>query len=297
MPLSADLQKLVLLIQDPTERAAQEKRLLELEEGGLRQSDYDRKMDEGKRERERLEAELRTQITNNQQWWDRNKKTFDDTVATLEQTERERDELKAKVNSSVNNNSGTNGNGAVDPAQLKSLVEAEFAGRKYVSVAEVETVTKRIAGEIAAQEREKFFKETLPASTEFTMAMNDLQFSHRDEFGKPLDRTAFSKFITEQKLQVGTADDLKKAHDSFVFKERQEATFAKMRAEIEKDVKSKHNVPGTGATPSPSELGPLQQRLQKAQGMPEIIFDDSVKPGSGALAAAAAAELRAEGKG
>lgn len=299
MPLSQDLANLVNLIQDPTQKAAMESRLVALEEGGLRQADYDRKMNEGKASLAATKTQYDSEHQNWEQWYNRQKTTFDTTVTELENTQRERDELKAKVDSAVRTAGSGNGNGngaaaQVDQTQLKSLVESELSGRKYVSATEVEATVKKVADGLLQQEREKFFKETLPASTEFTLAMQDVQWRHRDEFGKPLDRNAFSKYITENKIQVDGSKSMNDAYERFTDAQRREKELEKIREDIRKDERSKLNLPGTGAVPT-SELGHMQQRLQgQKEGMPEILFKDNVSTRE--LAAAAANELRGEGK-
>lgn len=299
MPLTTELEGLLALITDTTQREAMRKTLTEMHEGQLRQSDYDRVMNESKKETERLQAEAKASIQRNQEWWNKNNDTHEETLKILEQTERERDDLRGKIEAAAKNatGNGTGNNGTgIDEARLKTYLENEFSGRKFVSAVEAESAAKKYVDGVLENERKRFFSETLPATTNFNMSMVDIQFRHRDEFGKPLDRVALAKFITDNKLDVSTADNLNKAYDGFVSQARMDKKIEEIKVQAEKDAKTKFSVPGTGAAPAP-ELGHLQQRLQSKDGLPEIIFNDAVKPGSGQLAAAAAAELRSEGKG
>jgi hypothetical protein len=115
--------------------------------------------------------------------------------------------------------------------------------------------------------------------------MNELQFRNRDEFGKALDTAAFSKFLTDNKL----TDDPLKGYEQFTSAARTEKSNAKLveetRKKAEEEFNSKHNLPGSGATPS-SELGPIQARQLNAN------KQDESRP-AWVLASEA---LRAEGK-
>lgn len=258
----------------------------ELIDRGLRQSDYDRNMNEWKKKVE----EADTKIATWQEWYNRNNPIFETTVQENERLKNENTELNDKIKTATTQVAPPVNGQAIDQAQLTSLVEDRLKGRGYVSQTEVTQIAKQEAEKLAQSAQDRFFKETLPASIEFQSTILDLQFQHRDEFGKPLDRGAFGKFMKDNQMT-----DPVKAYEQFVSAARTEK---KITSEVDQRVKdelSKRNVPGTMAQPSPQELGPLQQKIGKKE-LPEVVYDESIRPGDSRLAAAAASELRSEGK-
>lgn len=288
-----DLANLIGFIQDEADRKSAIS-LLEkyepLRAGYLRQQDYDRNMDGWKAKVK--EADDKINIW--QDWYNRNNPIFETTVQENERLKTENTDLQGKIKTATEHATPpTNGNGSgqpIDQVQLSNLVEERLKGRGYVSQAEVTKIAQEEAQKLANTAQDRFFKETLPASIEFQSTILDLQFQHRDEFGKPLDRGAFAKFMKENQMT-----DPVKAYEQFVSETR---TAKHIKTEVDKQVKdelSKHNVPGTMAQPSPQELGPMQLKIGKKD-LPEIVYDESIRPGDNRLAREAAAELRAEGK-
>jgi hypothetical protein len=187
----------------------------------------------------------------------------------------------------------------VDTTELLKRVDEVISARGYVNKAEMQKIydeeAKKMINETvtaqASQMRDNFYKTDIPNFMSFMTTMNDLQFRHRDEFKENLDPKAFSKFMVDEKIE-----DPAKAYERFTSEKRSANEKVKMEAEIrdkvEKDWASKHNLPGSGASPSP-ELGPVQlARMNKISHIPA----NAEAGDSHELAYAAAAELRAEGK-
>lgn len=86
--------------------------------------------------------------------------------------------------------------------------------------------------------------------------------THRAEFGKPLDRDAFEKFVTDQQAAGTKFKDLKQAHDMFVAKDRTDAEVVKRVDEQVKQKTSAATVPGQTQSIG---LSPAQAVLKKAR--------------------------------
>jgi hypothetical protein len=252
-------------------------------EGNLRQSDYDRQLNANKTEFERLKG-LETKAKEWQDWAKVNVPKHEQAVTALAEKERELAELKAK-------NNGGAGGGAGGGEEFKGMsadeimkkVNAEIASKGFISKSDMEAAVKAAAD----AERKQFVEKTFPSTMAWQSAMIDLKFQHRDEFSKPLDDVAFSKFLVEKNIA-----DPKQGYELFVAQDRQTAREAKLKEDWEKDFRSKNNLPGTGAPPAP-EIGPLQMRLQNK---PPVEIPEGTVPGDGRMASLAAQELRAEGK-
>lgn len=254
-------------------------------EGNLRQSDYDRQMNAGKTELERLKG-LEMKAKEWQDWAKDNVPKHEKVVQTLAEKEKELAELKAKAGNNGGGGGGNGGSGGYEglsETEILKKVEAEIATKGYISKADMEVAVKAMADE----RQKQFMENAFPSALAWQNSMIEVQFQHRDEFGKPLNPLEFSKYLVENKIS-----DPKRGYDSYVSAERDKAKEAKMRTEIEADVRSKFNLPGTGAPPAP-EMGPLESRLK---GKPPVDIPDGTAPGDGRMASLAAQELRAEGK-
>jgi len=251
-------------------------------EGNLRQSDYDRQMNANKAELERLKG-LEAKAKDWQDWAKDNVPKHEKVVLTLAEKEKELEELRAKVNGNGGNGGGNGEYSGMSADEIMKKVNAEMASKGYISKADMETAIKAVA----ETERKQFMENTFPSTMAWQNAMIEIQFQHRDEFGKPLDPLAFSKYLVDQKIA-----DPKRGYDLFVAEDRQKQRDTKLKEEWEKDFRSKNNIPGTGAPPAP-EMGPLQLRLQ---GKPPVEIPEGTQPGDGRMASLAAQELRTEGR-
>lgn len=253
-------------------------------EGNLRQADYDRQMNANKTEFERLKA-LEETAKKWDTWAKENVPKHEKLVTDFAAKEKELEEAKAKAAAAGGGNNGGGGEEykGLNADEIMKKVNAEIASKGYISKADMDTAIKAMADD----RQKQFMEQTFPSTMAWTNAMIELQFQHRDEFKKPLDPLAFSKFLVEKKIA-----DPKQGYELFVGEDRSKIHEAKLREEIEKDLRSKMGIPGTGAVPAP-EMGPLQLRLQ---GKPPVDIPEGTMPGDGRMASLAAQELRSEGK-
>lgn len=306
MALTAEQQKvldeLVAHIQDDGERK-QFQALYEKYEpvraGYLRQADYDRNLNSTKAEREREKAEVekaRTDIKKMQAWWD---ETQPKVTKLQEEAKSLRDKNK-ELDDRIKAAAATAGNGdgahLGDQEMITKLVSEALQGRGYVSKEEVDGLVKQAANVIADERQNAFFKETLPGTMEFIMTVQDLQFQHQKEFGTSFDRHEFHKFSKEHEI-----NDPEKAYKEFVAQKRETKKEADMRADIEKDLRSKMGMPGTGVAIEPPVANLVMDALQPkaaaaaavhVPGPPVLATRGDIR----SAALAAAAELRSEGK-
>jgi hypothetical protein len=296
MALKAELEELLATIEDQKVRDEQRKFLEghpQFQEAALRQSDYDRKMNEVKTERQKEQEALqaaRERAEKWQKWSDENVPRHTQLMDEYKKIQKKNEELQeaveaAKAAAAAAGGGGGGGTGGeVDEAKLLAKVEAEVAKRGYVSRDEVMKIATEEAGKLAKAERDSFFKDTLPNVLEWNQKMMDFNWEHRQEFNEQFDRKAFSKFVSENKLE-----DLDKAYGMFVNEKRTEKKIATETEKRVKDELSKRNFPGSGATPSSPDLGPVQLRRAGKDGLPpEATISEA--------AMAAAAEMRQEGK-
>lgn len=292
MPLKAELEELLATIEDQKVRDEQRKFLEghpQFQEAALRQSDYDRKMNEVKTDRQKEQEALqaaRDRAKKMQDWFDENKPRHDQLMEEYKKLVKKNEELEAAVAAAAAGagGGGGTGGGEVDETKLLAKVQEEIGKRGYVSRDDVLKIATEEATKLAKAERDSFFKDTLPNVLEWNQKMMDFNADHREEFGEKFDRKAFSKFVSDNKLE-----DLDKAYGLFVNDKRTEK---KIKDETDKRVKdelSKRNFPGSGAAPSSPEMGPVQLRRAGKDGLPpEATISEA--------AMAAAAEMRSEGK-
>ena len=289
MPLTKALNELLATIEDEKDRGVLREQLekhtplQERFEGNLRQSDYDRMMNSTKAEREKEKLaveEARANAEKWQKWADENVPKHNDLLEKYKTVEQERVALEEKVKAAATTTT-TNGE-QVDANELMKRVDSEINKRGYMTQAEIGKLVNDQARKIADEERNAFFKETLPGVMKYTIQVNQLHFKHRDEFKEPLDFDAFAKFQAEQKIA-----DPEAAYNQFVADKRVEMRVQSAVAAKERELQTKFNLPGTGAPPAP-QLGVLEAR-QRAGNKP---IDENAPAW-----VQAAAELRTEGKG
>ena len=308
MPLSKPMLDLLATIKDEDDRKILAEKFEKYEpiqkrfEGNLRQEDYDRQMNESKKSLEEAVGKAKewqtwadTNVPRHQNLLDEHRRATERNQALEKQVKEANDKLAL---------AGTGGEDMTEE-QLKKVeesVQSRIAGR-IVSKDEVQTIITQELGKvndtvtkIRKEAEDQMNKVTLPAWSAFVKESTRVQFRHRDDFGKPLDEDAFIKFVADGKYE-STSGSMKeafnRAYDDFTREARDKAKEEKMREDIEKDVRSKITIPGSGVSPVP-ELGAVEmmRRNHKEPAVPE-----GAKLGDGSLAAAAAAELRSEGKG
>lgn len=130
-------------------------------------------------------------------------------------------------------------------SHLDTWAERLWTSPKFTEA--VETRAKTLAEQMSKAAEDRAVARGAYLSSEIFEIMD----SHRGEFGKPLDRPAFEKFVTEN---AGKFSSLKAAHDAYVGEER-------VNLRIEKGVKERlaaqqtSEVPGTSLPTSASPLG------------------------------------------
>lgn len=289
MPLSAELEALLNLIQDEKEREAKRKLLTELHENGLRQADYSRKMNELSERQKSYEAERQRLMD----WY---KTANDEYSRTVQELNDAKQKLAALENAqAMTKDAGLGHDSTFDLDYDKLIKEArsELAESKK-KVAELENVVSNInkmlsEGKlITADKFEQEFARRGDAFGAVLLEIIDYQDKHRKEFGTDLDRATL---IAEARNRGG---NLAEAYRAITEKAREEKLRKSIEAEVEakfKEQLKKSNVPY--AESGEPILGPLQARLQKKD---TAIPDDVIADGSGRLASLVAEELRKEGK-
>jgi len=132
---------------------------------------------------------------------------------------------------------------------------------------------------IPAADLAKHRGEVTAAAIKAADDLAQIRESHRSEFGKPLDRDAFEKFVTDQQAAGTRFKDLRAAHDLFVTKERTDAEVNKRVDEQVKQKKSAESVPGQTQSVA---MSPALAVMKKAR--------EAAKGGDGKSNAMAAAE-------
>ena len=288
MVLSAELEKLVTLIQDPAEREARRKELSDLSENGLRQADYSRKMNEFDTTRKAQEDMHKANLA----WFSRANKQYNQLETDLRVAQERAAALESVKADAV-------ASGEQTPAEAAELEKNLAAARKELGdanrkIGELDTTVKTFnqmmtEGKIITAE--KFDEEVNKRGDALGAALLDiidLQSKHQKEYGTDLDR----RLLLEEAQKRG--GNLVQAYEVVTAKSRED----KLRKDIEADVEKRYaekmknsNVPY--AQSGEPVLGPLQQRLQKkGTGIP----DDVEADGSGRLSNLIGGELRAEGK-
>lgn len=264
----------------------------EIVDRGMRQSDYDKKMNLSKSEVEA--AKKRAQEM--QEWYDRNEPLHKKALNDLTSLEEQRKALEEKYNKQAEEFAAlaaSKGGEGVDEVALAAAIKTQVEKFGYVTQEEfnkikTDELQKQVEAsadaKIAAAEK-KLFTETMPGMVMFAMDMGDIAIEHRQEFSERLDRKAFSTFMEENKFQ-----DANKAYSAFVADRRNEKKFNERVAEEVKQKMSGMQVNGngySGDTPGIMERGVLQQKVDEA---------NKTASSTSAAAMAAAAELRTEGK-
>ena len=286
MALNEALEALLKTL--PADVQAEQRKILEkvpsLGEGWLRQSDYDRFLNENKGKLSKYDETM--------EWYRKTKPVHEQLTKDLTEAQERATRLEAEVaakSAEAAAAAAAAGGGNVDAEKVSKAV-MDALGKSIPTKTELAALIADETKKQADAARDKFFKEDVPAALGFQTAMVDVQWKYRDEFGKSLNRIEFAKFMTENKLS-----DPIEAYEKYTEKERREReieTEVKKRTEeAEKKMKAEF-VPGsTGA----QGTGHLQVRIsEKKPG--DALFGQDIELGDNAAAMAAAAELRGEGK-
>jgi multidrug efflux pump subunit AcrA (membrane-fusion protein) len=223
------------------------------------QTDYSRTIQEAKAN----DAKAKALYASNQEWFRTN-------ADTLDRLEAENASFKTKIAELEKARTGAEGAPSADLAKIDTAL-ADM--RKQL--ADTQKALKDSQDEIGKR---------FDAGGMWLMEVEAQAEVYRHEFGRSLDRTAFTKYMNENGIT-----DPKKAMESFAKDDRdakwKEEFKKETRAELEKEIGAK-NVPYATGAPF-NEKGPLQYYMERPATGPQNTKEGAV---------AAAAELAAEGK-
>lgn len=225
-------------------------------------------------------------------WEKRERPKAEKAYADVVRLEQEAVDLRAKADR-IATNRGDIDDTTVDPKKIVENVMEQLAGRtvsqeKMTELMQAEAV--KLSDQIKttlAEERKNFFEQTVPQGLAWQADMMEVMYDHQNEFGKKLDRAAFSTFMQENKMV-----NPKEAYERFAAPTRQENT---IKAEVDRRVNSelaKRNVPGVSSGES-GEPNWLQLKVAGEKGPVEYAPNSEL--GDRSTAMAAAKELREEG--
>lgn len=292
MPLTSELESLIKELEKADPAAAKAQReLLEKHEalqktiqgGVLRQSDYDRKMNEVKGKVDKYDETM--------DWYNKNKPKHDQLLTDynalqFKAAQLEAD-LKLKTAAAASTNNDDPNNPKIDADKLAAAVR-ERIGSDYASKAEMSRIVAEESVKASEEARKQFFEVTFPQSALWISGLVDAQFAYRDEFGKSLPRDEFAKFLKENQIV-----DPMKGYEKFVETLRTEKKITEeTEKRVNEELRKRGNVaefPGSSGSPQP--MGALQVRLAKREEGDPLIPKDA-ELGDGSLAALAAADLR-----
>lgn len=302
MPLRPELKEAIEKTEGMTE--TYRKQLLKtmenapdtLQAGWLRQADYDRTMNEGKESLKKQEEALKTKTAEVDQRaidWNKWKGDADKIVAdnvnrseTLEKSLRERDDKITELSDKLRAGDFSEGSESEMLKEVTTL-RGEIKDLRVASSAS-DGFTKEDAEKMLLEGGNRLAGNIY----DNVFLLMDLNQSHNTEFKELLDRDAFIKFATERSM-VGSQQDLKTAYDLYVQDKRMETKITEARADERQKVESKMQFPLDNDGGQSIVKGPVQTRLeqlgQEAEGL-------GTKMTTAQAAAAAAAELRKEGK-
>jgi hypothetical protein len=311
MALSAELEALISELEKVDPAGAKDQRaLLEkypslqkaTQEQRLRQSDYDKRLNEMKSQVEYGKT-MKNWADENVPKFEQMKKEREEALAAKEKLEAD---LQKKIEEATKSAAAASG---VDPDKLADAVRLKIGG-DFVSKSELAKITsdemkKMVEGEVAGA-RKTFYDVDVPKMAGLNSALTEAQLRFANEFkGEYLDAEAYVAFVAKVGDQFFDKEkgkfDRQKAYDEFVRVKRAEVS---SQAEIEKRAQARADeilkargidggFPGTSGIPTGP--GPLQMRFN-AKAKEDPLFGAPVELGDGSAAAAAAAELHGEGK-
>ncbi len=303
MPLRPELKEAIEKQEGMTD--AYRKQLLktmenapdELQAGWLRQADYDRTMNEGKEKLELQGNELKVKeeaLESKTQEWNKWKgdadKIVKDNVTRADTMQKElatRDEKIVELQDKIRMGDFSEGS---ESEMLKEMTTLRG------EIKDLRTAAANGDGHFTQQQAEKMLLEggnRLAGNIyDNIFLLMDLNQSHNTEFKETLDREKFIEFATERGM-VDTQDKFRSAYDLFVQEKRVEVKIEEARADERTKVESKRNFPLDNDGGQSLGKGPVETRLeqinQEAEGIGSHLTTKQA-------AAAAAAELRKEGK-
>jgi len=302
MPIRPELKEAIEKTEGMTD--AYRKQLLKtmenapdsLQAGWLRQSDYDRTMNEGKEKLNQQDQELKAKeqaLETKTQEWNKWKGDADKIVADnvgradgLQKELTDRDEKIVELEDKIRAgdfSEGSEGEMLKEVTtlrnEIKDLRNAAANGDGFTK-GDAEKMLLEGGNRLAGNIYDNIF------------LLMDLNQNHNTEFKEPLDRDAFIKFATERSM-VGTQEEFKTAYDLYVQDKRIEVKIEDARKDERQKIESKIQFPLDNDGGQSIGKGPVETRLQQMNREAEGV--DS-KLSTKQAASAAAAELRKEGK-
>lgn len=246
--------------------------------GWLRQSDYDKKMNEWKAKEVQPFQEQKTKWL---EWYNSEAKPlFESYSQDIEVRDSRIAELESRIET-----------GNYNPADENSML-TELQTLKQ----QVQTLPQQLEGRYITQEQlAQQSQATLDAWANGLLTLSDLQEEYRESYGKRFDRNAFIGFMRDNGMT-----DFRQAYDSFTGEERRAAWEKQKEAEIEAKFRTS-NPPlassggvGTYAVHNSSNVGPVMARMAGVPPASEMALPPEASTRDAAMAAAEA--LRREGK-
>lgn len=259
-----------------------------LRESMLRQSDYSRKMDELKREREAVQD----RIAHAEQWdgWYRENWVNDALGDGVGATKRELEHIK-KLREAESKlaemQQRIEVGGEVTFDELNKYLDDKF---QQTGVARKEDVEKLLSDRASGVEQ--FVKQNLEGFTHLAMRAPVLTLKHFQEFGEVMDPDALVKYALEHKKS-----DLDSAYDEYIRDQRQDRAAKQREEEIERVRKEEREkvLAERGMSPNsmpddngPPEMGPMMKRIMSIQGAGDGSDASSADIGRGQIAKHAA---------
>jgi hypothetical protein len=269
-----------------------------LQEGWLRQQEFDKRSNEWKKRTDTAEDLAKRR----NEWYEQNKPIHDAALehareleARAQTLEQQQAELRQKL-TEAEARRVTEGGETVDWAELDRRVEEKAKTMGWVSKSELQELAKQESSQMAREAaREEATKAIVAAKTELweksfpeianhAADISEIAYDHKSEFnGESLNRTEFSAFLKEKGIS-----DFKAGYTDYVKPRRDEREFKKrVDAEVQQRLSGITVQGGSPVLGGPQEKGALQQRIER---------DNAALQSVSAASAAAAAEMRAEGK-
>lgn len=287
MALSAELEALLSKILDENVKEATRKQLVENQENGLRQSDYSKKQNELKAEREKLQGEWKKHVD----WYNDAKGTYDKALEEQKALEARVEELQ-KIKSEVDPE-------FVDDKEINKQIKiaqdrAEaFAKRAEKLEGTVQTIEGMIKDGklITADQFEEKVNKKADGLANAVLDVWEKQRAYEKEFGKELPRQIL---IDEAAKHQGS---IEMAYESLSKKDREEKFQKDTEEKYQKIYEDKVRAAGLpidgGPSPANDHMGPLQQKFL---GIKNDIPDEVPADGSGRLGYLIGQEMIKEGK-
>lgn len=297
MGLTPELEALIAELEKVDAEGAKEQRAIlekhptlqtKVQEGVLRQSDYDRKMNDSKKDIEYGKT-MKT-------WADKNVPIYTETLKRIEEVTAEKVKLEEELRkqtaiaAAVSSSDGK----PVDPEQIAAAVRAKL-GTDIPTKTELAALVAEETKKSVATAREEFFTKTFPDASKWQAEMTDAQIQYFQETGKRMDPMEFGKYMLDNKIASP-----KEGYAKFVEPiNRAKEIEAEATKRADKIIEDRKKAAGDGGFPGssgpPRSPGALEVRIRE-RSKDDPLFGGNAELGDGSLAAAAAAELSTEGK-